>query len=96
MLHLETALPHVGSTFEIRFENGQVVSLQLIEAKDLGSTPRQEQFQLLFKGPADAFLQQTTYCLTHAVLGDELMLLTPNARAQDGFLYHAVYNRLVK
>lgn len=94
MLHLETALPHVGSTFEVRFPDGMVIQLDLIEATDLGSTAQQEQFQLLFKGPAQYFLPQNTYGLTHPVLGEQVLFITPNAQVEDGFLYHAVFNRL--
>jgi hypothetical protein len=96
MIHLADALPHVGSTFAIRYPDGTAVDLQLAEAKDLGSTPRQEQFMLLFQGPPRPFLQQATYGLTHPVLGELLTFLTPNAENADGFLYHAVYNRLIQ
>lgn len=96
MLHLDTALPHVGSTFEIRYPDGAVIALELIEATDLGSTERQEQFQLLFQGPPQPLLAQGTYGLTHPVLGDLVTFLVPNAQNADGFCYHAVYNRLIK
>jgi hypothetical protein len=96
MLHLATALPHVGSTFELRYPEGPVIALRLVEAKDLGSTPKQEQFILLFQGPPRPFLPQATYGLTHPVLGELITFLVPNAQNADGFLYHAVYNRLIK
>jgi hypothetical protein len=96
MMHLDIALPHVGSTFEIRYPDGAVITLQLSEAKDLGSTPQQEQFMLLFQGPPQPLLQQATYALTHPALGERLVFLVPSAQNADGFVYHAVYNRLIQ
>lgn len=96
MLHLETALPQLDSIFVIRYPDGVVVELLLVEAVDLGSTERQEQFQLLFKGPAQPFLAQGTYGLAHPVLGELLVFLVPNAQLPNGFMYHAVYNRMIR
>lgn len=96
MMNLEIAVPHVGSTFDIRYPDGAVITLQLTEAKDMGSTPQQEQFMLVFQGPPQPLLQQATYGLTHPVLGELLVFLVPNAQNAEGFLYHAVYNRLIK
>lgn len=95
MLQLADFLPHVGTGFAIRFPEGPVVTLRLIEARDLGSTPRQEQFELLFQGPRDPYLPQATYGMTHAVLGDQAIFIVPTARTGDGYQYQAVFNRLI-
>jgi hypothetical protein len=93
-LNLAHFLPHVASPFWIEGEGGASVELRLLEAADLGSTGRQEQFHLIFAGPAVPVLPQGTYRLMHAALGELVLFLVPIARTPEGFQYQAVFNRL--
>lgn len=82
--------------FRVILTPSQSLELQLAEAADLGSTPRQEQFSLVFHGPADLFLQQGIYHMEHAELGALDLFLVPIGRQAAGFAYQAIFNRLVK
>lgn len=73
----------------------QVIELELIGAEDLGSTPRQEQFSVVFRGPLERPLPQATYRLAHPVLGSFLLFLVPIGREPAGIKYEAVFNRFV-
>jgi hypothetical protein len=95
MNHLDHYLPHVGSPFAIRNPDGVGITLTLQAARDVGSTATQEQFALLFQGPAAYPLAQATYELTHAALGEHVLFLVPVERNADGFRYQAVFNRLI-
>lgn len=70
------------------------VDLELVEARDLGSSPRQEQFSLVFRGPLDVFLPQRMYQMQHDRLGAFGVFLVPIGQAPDGYSYQAVFNRL--
>jgi hypothetical protein len=96
MIHLEEYLPHVGSGFEVRYPDGSVIPLMLAEARDLGSTAQQEQFTITFQGPAQPFLPQGTYGLIHGGLGEMALFLVPIAQSPEGYLYQAVFNRLIQ
>ena len=73
-----------------------VIEIELTEVSPGRQTPRQEQFSLLFRGPADAFFEQGNYQIEHEKLGAFELLLVPVARDDAGFYYEAVFNRLIK
>jgi hypothetical protein len=68
----------------------------LIECNDLGSTPGQEQFSILFRGPLQPFLQQMTYELKHDALGDVSIFLVPVRKDAEFMYYEAVFNRFIE
>lgn len=94
-LNLSVFAEHLQSYFQVYLTPSQPVTLQLTQAYDLGSTPVQERFTLVFRGPLDPFLEQRMYPIEHATLGTFDLFLVPNARKPEGFLYEAVFNRLV-
>jgi hypothetical protein len=67
----------------------------LIEVIDGRSTPRQEQFSLLFRAPQDEPIQQGTYWLEHDQLGSGELFLVPVSKDDNGVCYQAVFNRLI-
>jgi hypothetical protein len=86
---------NLKTKFKASLDGGNAVELELIEIVDGGSTPRQEQFTLDFRGPADIFLPQNMYRMEHEKLGTFDLLLVPVARDENGFNYEAVFNRLI-
>lgn len=76
-------------------DQAQSVELTLTHASDLGSSPRQERFSILFRGPAAPAFGQGLYRMSHEVMGEFDLFLVPVGRAQDGVSYEAVFNRLV-
>jgi len=74
-------------------EPANPVELELIQLTEGISTPKHEQFALLFRGPHAPFLQQMIYHVEHAGLGKFDLFLVPVGRDQQGFQYEAVFNR---
>jgi hypothetical protein len=93
-VNLDHFTPHVQTPFQIHGREGAVMDLTLTEAADMNSTARQEQFQLIFRGPLEISLPQGNYPLLHEVLGEILLFLVPIGRQSDGIRYQAVFNRM--
>lgn len=87
---------NLNSRFTANLGDAGTVDLELTECKDLGSTPRQEQFSILFRGPLQPFLQQMTYQLSHEKLGETLIFLVPVKQDSDSTYYEAIFNRFVE
>jgi len=92
---LPPTLPAFAAQVGTRFALGDVagVSLQLFEAVPLnGASPHEGAFSLMFRGPADAPLQQATHVLDHAALGRLAIFLVPVGRDSAGMQYQAIFN----
>lgn len=90
---LDTFSQRLSSKFTIKREPAGAVELELIEAQDLGSTPTHEQFSIVFRGPRETFLAQSTYQVEHSELGSFMLFIVPIKQDQDGFYYEAIFNR---
>ena len=95
-LHLSSFSEHLNTKFRIHPDESTVVETELIVAEDTGSTPRQERFSLIFRGPHQPFLPQQIYRMEHDKMGTLDLFLVPVGRDEDGFHYEAVFNRLLK
>jgi len=80
--------------FRLKTETSDPVELELVELTEGSSSPRHEQFALLFHGPQSHFLPQMIYQLEHEQLGELQLFLVPVGRDQSGFQYEAVFNRI--
>lgn len=76
--------------------NGQSAELELVSVTDLGSSPRQIQFSVVFLGPLTAPIQQGVYRVEHDKLGDLDLFLVPIGRDKDGVRYEAIFNRFIE
>jgi hypothetical protein len=94
-LNLKAFAEHLQTTFQTQMEDGRAVELLMVSAKDSGTTDRQEQFSIVFRGPLDVFLDQRTYELKHPQMGELALLLVPIKRDQEGFYYEASFNRIL-
>jgi hypothetical protein len=87
---------HLNTNFRIELESQQSVELKLIAVTPRASEPHEqagmERFSVLFSGPADVFLPQQIYRVTHPEMGELEIFLVPIAKESDGFRYEAVYN----
>ena len=72
------------------------VEVELIEVRPGRSTPRQEQFALLFQAPQDVPLQQGMFRLEHDKIGTFDLFLVPVRKDKQAFYYEAVFNRLLE
>ncbi len=86
----------VNTRFKLEIDEANFLEMELVTVDDLGSTPRQEQFSLVFRGPAAPILPQTIYQLEHAVIGLFNIFLVPIGRDNLGVNYEAVFNRFVE
>ena len=87
---------HVDTDFRV-----ELAAPRPIEIKLLSVTPRKiepheeagmERFSVVFSGPADVFLPQNTYRVTHPEMGEFYVFLVPIQQDSGGFRYEAVYN----
>ena len=95
-LNLSSFSEHLNTKFRIRPDDSTVVETELMVAADVGSTPKQERFSLVFHGPQQPFLVQRMYRIEHDEMGTLDLFLVPIGRDEDGFKYEAVFNRLIK
>lgn len=92
---IDTFSGHVGTKFLMHYGDSQTAELELISATDVGSSPRQAQFSLVFKGPPEGPAAQNIFRLEHEELGALDLFLVPIARDKDGLTYEAVFNRMI-
>lgn len=86
---------HVGSKFLMRYGESQTAELELTSAADVGSSPRQAQFSLVFQGSGDTPAAQGIFRLEHDKLGELDLFLVPIGRNSTGISYEAIFNRMI-
>ena len=87
--------PHIGRPFRVRVDGHRVIELTLVEATDLPPAThrddlpiRNDPFSLVFRGDADAQLEQRMYVVEHEATGPMDMFLVPIGFGD----YEAVFN----
>lgn len=85
----------VNTRYQLQLSPTQQIELELIDVREGRSSPRQEQFALLFRGPLESFLGQGQWTLHQSTLGTLDLFLVPVGRDALGFEYEAVFNRVV-
>jgi hypothetical protein len=92
---------HVNATFRVILGSGDVIDLELIEAKTIGESRRrdspgirQQAFSLIFRGPRDRLLPQRIHPVKHPTLGTLAIFLVPLGPEGDptGLHYQAIFN----
>jgi hypothetical protein len=96
MLTHETLAGLLQSKFNVAVSDDQQVELVLETVSELKLTDRQEQFSIVFRGPAQIFLEQGMRDFKHEQLGAFTLFLVPIAHDEQGFLYESVFNRMRK
>jgi hypothetical protein len=97
-LTYDTFAPLVGSKFTLRTADGDSVPLTLAQANDTGipggagpDGRTRTQFSLVFRGPADAPLEQGTYEVDADAVGIQTLFVVPIRADSDGRYYEAVF-----
>lgn len=93
---IDTFSGHVGTRFLMRYGDAQTAEVELISVTDVGSSPRQSQFSLVFVGPYEAPVAQGIYRIEHDKLGALDLFLVPIGRDKDGVKYEAIFNRVIE
>lgn len=91
-LHVADFAVHLRSTF--RVETPTALTLELAEIDDR-SNAKIEQFSLLFTGPDTPWLQQGTYKLQHAEMGEQEIFMVPLGPRAGKMQYQAIFSRLI-
>jgi hypothetical protein len=86
---------NLKTTFRASLQDGTIFEMELIEVIDRKSTPKQEQFSLMFRAPVDAPAEQQTFRLEHDQLESGELFLVPLAKDEKGIYFQAVFNRLI-
>jgi hypothetical protein len=95
MLHKETFTGLLNEPFHVVQGELPVIDLVLMDVSEYLHTARQESFSLFFRGPSSAFMQQGMYQLQNEKLGDLQLFLVPVGQQGGGYVYQAVFNRLI-
>ena len=86
----------LDTNFRVELESPGPIELKLIAVTPRKSEPHEqagmERFSVLFSGPADIFLPQGTYRVTHPEMGEIYIFLVPLTPEDGTFKYEAVYN----
>ena len=83
----------VNTGLKLKVDESNSLDFELVVFRDLGSTARQEQFAVEFRGPADTILPQAIYEMQHDAIGVFQIFLVPIRRDSIGVYYEAVFNR---
>ncbi len=91
-----TLAEQLNTKFRLQLPSSDVLELELIKVEDFESSPRQERFSILFRGPLDPALWQGMYKMDHDQLGTFDLFIVALGREEDGMRYEAVFNRIRK
>jgi hypothetical protein len=84
----------INTKFTLVVEGLDPIELKLSRVSDLTVSNGAEGFSIVFKGPGEFVLRQSTYRLKHDVMGTIDILLVPIGKDEQGVDYEAVFNRL--
>ena len=84
----------IDTKFTLILEGFDPIELKLSRVSDVNESNGAEAFSLIFKGPGEFVLRQSTYQLQHDVMGAIVIMLVPVGKDEQGVDYEAVFNRL--
>ena len=90
----ETFSRYANTKFRVQVEAAEPVELELAEVSELMLSPGQEQFNVIFRGPNEVFLEQGLRNFEHDQMGQFEIFLVPISQDQQGSCYEAVFNRV--
>ncbi len=84
----------LNSTFRFSASTSTtVLDMKLTEVCEGRSTERFDQFSVLFTGPKEPILEQSTYRTEHAEMGSFELFIVPIQSDDGGTVYEAVFSR---
>lgn len=87
---------NLNTKFQVMLDDTNSLELELLECNDLGSTQKQDQFSIVFRGALNSFLPQRIYQMEHEGLGSFSLFIVPVRKDNEGFYYEAIFNRFTK
>lgn len=91
---MSTYSEQIDTVFHTQDEHGQSFDIVLIEVTAGKSSPRQEQFSLLFQAPVETAPLQGLYAMEHEAMGHLDLFLVPVKKDEKALYMEAVFNRL--
>jgi hypothetical protein len=85
---------HLKKKFQVQVDENTAVELELTGISELKQYPRQEEFALEFRGPANMFLGQGIRFFKHEQMGQFEIFIVPIRQDNQGLYYEAVFNRV--
>jgi hypothetical protein len=87
---------HLNTPFRLQVNAPKPIDLTLVgvDSRPSDATEQQgmERFSVLFLGPSEFLLPQSTYRLVHPEMGEFDVFLVAIGKEADGYRYEAVYN----
>jgi hypothetical protein len=96
LLKHENFAAQLNTKFRVQDNDSKAVDLVLSEVSELKTSPKQEQFSIVFRGPLEVFLGQGGRRFEHGEMGHFDLFIVPIRKDDDGFYYEAVFNRFRK
>ena len=87
---------NLNTRFQIVDNAEAPLDLVLTRVDEGRTTPTLDHFSILFHGPTHSFVPQGMCKFKHERLGDLALFLVPVGKDEDGFLYEAVFNRIIQ
>jgi hypothetical protein len=84
---------HLNTSFRESLENGESLTLELLEVIDRTGPAGYESFSLMFRAPNTTPIQQRMYRLEHDVMDASNIFLVPISQNEDGIVFEAAFNR---
>lgn len=85
----------LNSKFQLFISADSAVDIELVEVEQRRSTPRQEQFSVVFLVPASVPAVQGVYRVKHDDLGEFELFLVPYKQEAEATYFEAFFNRLL-
>ena len=86
----------LGAKFRLCPEDSDPLEVELSEVSGLLTSPHNEQFAIIFRGPLEPALSQGIYRVEHEEKAAFDLFLVPVGVDEGGSLYEAIFNRLVE
>jgi hypothetical protein len=89
-------IDHMGSVFTVLAEGDLAIQLTLVEVNDLGTREvggaTIESYALLFEGPYEPLLNQSTFQFVHPEMGELVIFIVPIGPRGGAMGYEAVFS----
>ena len=93
-LHIKAKMfqPLKGEGFKLQTSDGQTISVTLTEVEEYHYSPNLETFDLVFHSQDREMLEQGTYRISHAKLGEMNLFVVPSPSKRSGQDYVVTTN----
>jgi hypothetical protein len=95
-LTYEAFANNLNTKFRISVDENNALDAELTQVSERFLSPQQERFSIIFRAPYEPFLGQGIRHFEHDQLPPFELFIVPIQRDEQGTLYEAVFNHLIK